>query len=511
MNFKKTPHLIFFLVFFVAFRTLPAFSASYNLEIKRQDVLITGKAVKAITVNNQIPGPTLKFKEGEEVIINVKNSMNEPTSIHWHGILLPGNMDGVPGLNGFKGIAPGEVFTYHFKIHQAGTYWYHSHSNFQEQQGLYGSIIIEPSNYKSEYDYVILLSDFTEENPKEIMNNLKLDSGYYNYNKRTIFDFFNDIKKDDFWETLKDRMMWSNMRMDPTDLADVTHYHFLVNGKTASQNWTGIFQSGKPAKLRFINAAAMTFFDVSIPGLKMKLVEADGQKIKPVEIDEFRIGPAETYDMMVTPAQNKAYTIFAQSIDRTGYARATLAPKLGMEGEIPQMRARTLLTMADMNMEDMDMSEMSSGWANAFTPQGKKALSYADLISFNPGKDLRQASKEIEFRFGGNMNRYIWTINGQKFPQPIHLKFGERVRLKFINETMMAHPIHLHGMFMQLENGQPLKWMPSKHTVIVPPGQTISTILTVDEEGEWAFHCHLLFHMASGMMTNIVVEKDSHE
>jgi FtsP/CotA-like multicopper oxidase with cupredoxin domain len=511
MNFKKTLPLISLLIFFIVFGTFPALSSSYNLEIKKQDVFITGKSVKAININDQIPGPTLKFKEGEEVTINVKNSMNEPTSIHWHGILLPGNMDGVPGLNGFEGIAPGEVFTYRFKIRQAGTYWYHSHSNFQEQQGLYGSIIIEPDHDKFEYDYVILLSDFTEENPKEIMNNLKLDSGYYNYNKRTIFDFFNDIKKDGFWVTLKDRMMWGDMRMDATDLSDVTRYHFLVNGKTAKQNWTGIFKSGKPVKLRFINAAAMTFFDTSIPGLKMKLVEADGQKVKPVEVDEFRIGPAETYDMIVTPTQNKAYTIFAESIDRNGYARATLAPKPDMVGEIPKMRVRTLLTMADMKMENMDMSEMSSGWADASTPPGKKALNYADLISFNPRKDLRPAVREIEFKFGGNMNRYIWTINGQKFPKPTHLKFGERVRLKFINETMMAHPIHLHGMFMQLENGQPLKWMPNKHTVIVPPAQTISTILTIDEEGEWAFHCHLLFHMASGMMTNIVVEKDKYE
>jgi CopA family copper-resistance protein len=542
-----------FLTILILFFSMPALAKTYELEIKKQNVFITGKAVEAITINDSIPGPTLRFKDGEDVVMKVKNSMDEVTSIHWHGILLDGKFDGVPGLNGFHGIAPHTTFTYKFKIRQRGTYWYHSHSNLQEAQGAYGSIVIEPSESHSSYlggkslrsttmgankvdrDYVIVLSDFSSEHPNTVLNNLKIDSGYYNYNKRTIFTFFKDVKKNGFSATMRDYMDWGSMRMDPTDLSDVTKYHFLVNGKTSEQNWTEILKKGERVKLRFINASAMTIFDVSIPGLKMKFVEADGHPIKPVTADEFRIGVAETYDIILEPKEEKAYTIFAESIDRTGYARGTLAPRQGMSGEIPKMRPRTVLTMADMAMGDMkmegmdhsamghdmnsmDMGSMSmsgtkmdnvkSGWADFGTPLGNKALNYSDLITLHPQKDLRKPTREIEFRFGGSMNRYIWTINGEKFPAPTHLKYGERVRLKFVNETMMAHPIHLHGMFMQLENGQKMQWLPNKHTVIVPPAQTVSLLLTADEAGEWAFHCHLLLHMASGMMTSVTVDKE---
>lgn len=492
-----------------------AFAKTYDLEVKKQNVFITDKAVEALTINDVIPAPTLYWQEGEEVVVNVKNSLDEPTSIHWHGILLDGAMDGVPGLNGFKGIAPGEVFTYKFKLRQAGTYWYHSHSNLQEQQGLYGALVIEPKKqiHKFDKEYVIVLSDFTEENPATILNNLKIDSGYYNYNKRTFKTFIGDVRKKGFVDSLKDYLAWGEMRMDPTDLADVTNYHFLINGKTPQQNQTLIFRKGERIKLHFINASAMTIFDVSIPNLKMKFVEMDGLPIKPIEADEFRIGVAETYDVIVELEAEKAYTIFAESLDRTGYALATLAPKIGMKGQIPKMRPRALLTMADMNMAGMDHSmhdrttHNKSGWENRGTLAGKKALEYSEIKSLYPQQDLRKPTREIEFRLGGAMNRYIWTINGEKFPQPFHLKYGERVRLKYINETMMAHPIHLHGMFTQLENGQDLKWLPNKHTAIVPPGQTVSMLLTADEEGEWAFHCHLLYHMASGMMTSVIVER----
>lgn len=538
--------LLTFFLFFLS-QAAPALAKTYDLEIKKQNVFITGKAVEALTVNGQIPGPTLYLEEGEDAVIKVKNSMNEKTSIHWHGILLPGSMDGVPGLNGFDGIAPGETFTYQFKVRQAGTYWYHSHSNIQEQQGLYGAFIIAPKKpalEKSDREYVILFSDFTEEDPKTILNNLKIDSGYYNYNKRTIFTFIKDLKQNGFSSTLRDYLGWNQMRMDPTDLSDVSRYYFLINGKTSEQNWSAIFRKGERVRLRFINASAMTIYDVSIPGfplskgnellrskakhngggsyLKMKLVEADGQPVRPILIDEFRFGVAETYDVIVEPEENKVYTIFAEPIDRTGYARATLAPKEGMKGDIPAIRPRAVLTMADMGMdhgmekmdhsmmnhEDHDMDKMKSGWADASTPRGHIALSYSDLVSLNSQKDLRQPTREIEFRFGGSMNRYIWTINGQKFPKPIHLGYGERVRLKFVNDTMMAHPIHLHGMFMQMENGQEMEFLPNKHTVIVPPAQTVSMLLNANEEGEWAFHCHLLYHMLSGMMTSLSVDKN---
>lgn len=500
----------------------PALAGTYDLEINREMVNKTGRPISKITVNHDIPGPTLRFKEGEEVTINVTNHMKEPTSIHWHGLLLPGNMDGVPGLNGFKGIRPGETFTYHFKIRQSGTYWYHAHSNSQEQDGNYGSLVITPKvndPVKADRDYVVLFSDFSEEQARDIFQNLKMDSDYYANARRTVRDFVRDVKTKGFKAAWQNRKEWGQMRMMPTDLADVTGYTFLVNGKTPDQNWTGIFKKGEKVRLRFINASAMSIYDIYIPGLKMKLVAADGQNIEPISIDEFRFGVAETYDVIVEPKEDKAYTIAAEPIDRSGFGIGTLAPKEGMRGEIPAQRPRALLTMVDMNMEkmmqempDMDMSapeSMESGWAKAGTPEGHKALDYSDLRYLGTQKDTRKPEREIAVVLGGSMERYIWTINGKKMDEakPINIKYNERVRLNFTNDTMMAHPLHLHGMFVQLDNGQPAAKMPNKHTLIVPPGQSVSAILTANESGEWAFHCHLLYHMLGGMMTTVVVAK----
>lgn len=524
----------------------PAFAGEYHLDIARETVNITGTPVSKITINGSIPGPTLRFTEGEDVTITVTNHMDEDTSVHWHGLLIDPAMDGVPGLNGFPGIKPGETFTYRYKIRQTGTYWYHSHSGGQEQDGVYGSIVITPKGrdpIKADRDYVVVLSDFSHETPEAIIGNLKMSSDYYQYARRTIGDFFADVKEDGFSKTWENAKMWGEMRMLPTDLSDVSGYTFLTNGKTPEQNWTGLFKPGERVRLRFINASAMTFYDVRIPGLKMQVVSADGQNVEPVPVDEFRFGVAETYDVIVTPTENKAYTIAAESIDRTGFALGTLATAEGMKGEAPAPRPRTLLTMADMGMMsdmggmdhgnmNMDMANMAgmdhaamghemptmkemdamaeaSGWAKAGTPPGDKALSYADLRYFGTQKDTRQPERTIEVRLGGNMERYIWTINGKKYSDsgPMNLKYGERVRLKFVNDTMMAHPMHLHGMFVQLENGQPAGKLPNKHTVIVPPGQSYSVLLTADEAGEWAFHCHLLYHMMAGMMTKAVVAR----
>ncbi len=525
--------------------SMQAQAGEYSLTIAREPVNITGNSVKKITVNGSIPGPTLRFQEGEEVTIHVTNKMDEDTSVHWHGLLLPDEMDGVPGLGGFPGIKPGETFTYRFKIRQDGTYWYHAHSMGQEQDGHYGSIVIAPKGkdpVQADRDYVVLLSDFHDEDSWDIMSNLKMSAEYYQYARRTVGDFFADAKEDGFSKAWKNAKMWGEMRMLPTDLSDVTGYTFLTNGKTPEQNWTGIFKPGERVRLRFINASAMSFYDVRIPGLKMQVVSADGQNVEPVPVDEFRFGVAETYDVIVTPKEDKAYTIAAEPIDRTGFALGTLAPREGMRGEIPQSRPRALLTMADMGMDhgNMDMSGMDhskmnhdmpmdhaamghampsdesmnkiaeeSGWAKAGTPPGDKALSYADLRYLGIQKDTREAEREILVRLGGNMERYIWTINGKKYADsgPINLNYGERVRLKFVNDTMMAHPMHLHGMFVQLENGQPAEKLPNKHTVIVPPGQSYSVLLTADEAGEWAFHCHLLYHMMAGMMNKVVVAK----
>ncbi len=494
-----------------------AATSEYNLTIARQDVNVTGKTVKKITVNGQIPGPTLRFKEGDNAVIHVTNTMEEPSSIHWHGLLLPGDMDGVPGLNGFMNIKPGQTFTYTFKIRQTGTYWYHAHTKGQEQDGLYGSIIAAPSGkdpIRTDKDYVIVLSDFTDEESDDIMSNLKMASDYYNVARRTIGDFTDDVKAKGFDKAWQDATDWGEMRMSPTDLADVSGYTFLINGKNPQQNWTGLFKPGERVRLRFINASSMSFYDVRIPGLKMTVVQADGQNVEPLKVDEFRFAVAETYDVVVTPKEDKAYTIVAEPIDRTGFALGTLAPREGMKGETPTPRPRALLKMGDMgmmDMEDMVMTpeDMKSGWAEAGTPPGDKALNYADLRTAGLQTDTREAERTIDVRLGGNMERYIWTLNGKKYQdaEPIRLKYGERVRLTFTNETMMAHPMHLHGMFVQLDNGQPAEKLPNKHTVIVPPGQSYSVLLTADEIGEWAFHCHLLFHMMSGMMTKVVVAK----
>lgn len=521
---------------------LSATAAEYDLTIDQRPVLIGGVSSDALTINGQVPGPTLRFREGEDVVIHVTNKLTEDTALHWHGLLLPGQMDGVPGLNGFPGIAPGRSFTYRFKARQSGTYWYHSHSGTQEQAGIYGPLIIEPKDpepVQASRDYVIMLSDFTDTNGMEILRNLKNDHEHYNRGRRTISDFVHDLNTRGTSATFRDRKDWGEMRMDPTDLADVSGYTFLINGKSTADNWTGLFKPGERVRLRFINGSSMSFMDVRIPGLRMVLVQADGQNVEPVPVDEFRIAPAETYDVMVTPKDDKAYAIFAEPIDRSGSVRATLAPREGMAADIPPSRPRAILSMNDMGMShDMNMSHEGMaapqggmqhdhsghapetaaetspdnhpvGWANASTPPGAKALNYSDLRSFAPQADVREPSREIIVHLGGSMARYTWTINGQnaEHAHPINLKYNERVKLTFVNDTMMAHPMHLHGMFVQLLNGQPADHLPNKHTVSIAPGKSYSVLLTANQPGEWAFHCHLLYHMVSGMMTKVVVAR----
>lgn len=510
-------------------------AAEYSLDIRRETVNITGHPVEKITVNGSLPGPVLQWTEGEEVNIHVTNHMNEPSSVHWHGILLEGAMDGVKDFNGYPGIAPGETFTYRFTLRQHGTYWYHAHTQGQEQDGLYGALIVHPQHKKADADreHVVVISDFSEEDASAIQANLKKSSDYYNHARRTVGNFFDDVKAKGFKRAWLNAADWGAMRMSPTDLADVSGYTFLINGLTPEQNWIGIFKPGERVKLRLINASAMSFYDVRILDsghkyLKMTVVATDGRAVEPVTVDELRFGVAETYDVIVTPKEDKAYTFVAEPVDRSGFAIGTLlsenmAPREGMTGIVPAQRSRALLTMADMganhDMGEMDHStmtdeemqdmliQMKSGWKQAGTPKGAKALSYADLRSENTQKDTRDPQRTIEVRLGGNMERYLWTINGKKFEEaePIALTLGERVRLTFINDSMMAHPMHLHGMFVQLDNGQPAAKLPDKTVVIVAPGDSYSVLLTADEPGEWAFHCHLLNHMMSGMMTKVVV------
>ncbi|KHV70399.1 copper resistance system multicopper oxidase [Acinetobacter baumannii] len=581
---KKLSHVLLIGVGLFSSTWVMAAVKEYDLTIAEQTVNITGKPLKRITVNGKFVAPLLEFEEGDDAVIRVHNKLkNQDSSIHWHGLILPGIMDGVPGFNQFDGIAPNKTYEYKFKVRQNGTYWYHSHSKGQEQDGLYGPLVIYPKNKvpltageKADRDYVVLLSDFHNSTSGQIMSNLKKEADYYQNRRETVFDVFKQIKRDGLKATWQDRSMWNQMRMLKTDMSDVTNYTFLMNGKTPEQNWTGNFKAGEKVRLRFINASAMSFFDVRIPNLKMTVVSADGQPVKPVPVDEFRIGTAETYDVIVEPKQAN-YQIEAESIDRSGFSVGTLHDENTKPVKnivMPKPRPRSLLTMEDMGMDhdmssmkgmdhdmssmkseskdqsmsgmdhdmssmkgmDHDMSSMKSdskdqsmsgmnhdmsamntntsetsdvvyGWANASTPVGQRALKYSDLQSLNPQQDTRAPEREIEIRLGGNMERYIWTINGKKFNQtePFKVKYGERIRLKFINDSMMAHPMHLHGMFMQLENGQDPSNMPNKHTVIVPPGKTVTTLLTADELGEWAIHCHLLYHMSAGMMNKLIV------
>lgn len=506
-------------------------AAEYRLDIRKEMVNITGEPMERVTVNHTLPAPTLYWTEGEGVVVHVTNHMDEPSSVHWHGILLPGYMDGVKGFNNYPGIEPGKTFTYRFTVRQSGTYWYHSHTKGQEQDGLYGALIIRPKGIdpiRYDRDAVVMISDFSDETADEILANLKMSSDYYNTARRTVGDFFADVHDKGWklaWQHARD---WGGMRMSPTDLSDVSGYTFLINGKTPQQNWTQVFKPGETVRLHMINASAMSFYDVRIldseeKRLKMVVVQADGRDVEPVPVDEFRFGVAETYDILVTPMENKAYTIVAEPIDRSGFAIGTLAPREGMQGLAPVQRPRALLTMADMGMKHdmgaMDHSQMSeadmadmmtqmrSGWAKTGAPRGDKVLSYSDLRFVGEQTDTRAAAREITVTLGGNMERYIWTMNGKTMndAEPVALRYGERVKLTFVNESMMAHPMHLHGMFVQLDNGQPSEKLPDKTVVIVPPGKSYSVFLTADEPGEWAFHCHLLYHMSAGMMSKVVV------
>ena len=493
--------------------------AEYDLAITRLGVEFSGNSAVGRSINGMIPGPLLRLREGEEAILRVRNDLDEATSLHWHGLLVPSDMDGVPGFS-YDGIDPGETFTYRFRVRQSGTYWYHSHSGGQEQQGVYAPIIIDPAGedpVQVDREHVIVLSDWTDEDPMEVLRNLKGNGAYYNYGKRTLPQLLKGLF-DDPGATVRDRAMWGRMRMDPTDIADVTGatYTYLLNGKNADENWTGLFGAGDRVRLRIINAAAMTYFDLNIPGLVMTVVQADGQDVEPVAVEELRIAVAETYDVVVEPEAGEVYTIFAQSMDRSGYARGTLAESEGLEASIPEMSARPLRTM---QMEGMDMPTDTSaampgmdmpGMDPAAMMNGSVVhpkLEYSHLRALSPNVDTREPERDVVIRLTGDMERYFWTLNDKKLSDSdaIQLRVGERVRFQFENETMMEHPMHLHGVFMELQNGQGAAQAPRKHTISVPPFETVEAHLTFDEPGSWAFHCHLLFHMMTGMLVRVEV------
>lgn len=511
--------------------TAPVLSGTeFDLTIAETSVNFTGTPRLATTINGSIPAPTLRLREGDTVTIRVTNKLAEETSVHWHGILLPFQMDGVPGIS-FKGIAPGETFVYRFKVQQTGTYWYHSHSGMQEQTGMYGAIIIDPASAnpnRAGREYVVQLSDWTDEDPMRVLAKLKSQSDYYNFNQPTAGDFFRDVSKEGLSAAINDRKMWQQMRMNPTDLADVSAYTYtyLMNGATPAGNWTGLFRPGERVRLRFINSGAMTFFDVRIPGLKMTVVQADGQNVEPVTVDEFRFGPGETCDVIVKSSDD-VYTVFAQSMDRTGYARGTLAARAGMTAAVPALDKPEPLAMEDM-MGDMmgtvrvrharteygpstDM-RVDTPRTNLDDPgvglrdNGRRVLTYADLHTVGGPLDKRGPGREIELHLTGNMERYTWSLDGVEFGRstPVHFRHHERLRVVFVNDTMMTHPMHMHGMWQELESPEG-RFQVRKHTISVQPAQRVSFLVSTDALGRWAWHCHLMYHMDSGMFREVVV------
>jgi CopA family copper-resistance protein len=530
----------------------------FNLAIGETPMNFTGRTRTAITVNGSIPGPILRWREGDSVTLNVRNALppdsihGHETSIHWHGILLPANMDGVPGLS-FNGIGRGETYRYRFDVRQAGTYWYHSHSAFQEQAGIYGALIIDPLDpepFSYQRDYVVLLSDWTDLDPRDLFARLKKRPDHDNFYKRTVGDFVRDVRRHGFEATIEDRKMWGEMRMTPTDLSDVNAhtYTYLMNGVTPAGAWTGLFRPGERVRLRFINGSSMTYFDVRIPGLPMTVVAADGQHVHPVSVDELRIAVAETFDVIVEPSGQEAFTIFAQDMGRTGYAAGVLAVRAGLRAPIPPLDARPILTLADMGhgahgrhgaqadhsghampattadgMQSHPMSETRNPLVDMQTmtpaPQlddpgiglrdnGRRVLTYADLRSLFEDPDGREPSRILELHLTGHMERFAWSFDGKKFSsaEPLKLNYGERMRIVLVNDTMMTHPIHLHGMWSDVEdaNGD---FHVRKHTVDMPPGTRRSYRVRADALGRWAYHCHLLYHMESGMMREVRVEE----
>ncbi|MEZ5418652.1 MAG: copper resistance system multicopper oxidase [Vicinamibacterales bacterium] len=589
----------------------------FDLRIGETEVNLTGAVRTALTINDSLPGPLLRWREGDTITLNVSNSLDEDTSIHWHGILLPANMDGVPGLS-FSGIHPGQAYRYRFTVKQSGTYWYHSHSGFQEQAGVYGPLVIEPREpdpIPFDREHVVMLTDWTDERPERVFAKLKKQSDYYNFRQRTLTTFIRDVKSQGLGATLAERRMWGQMRMSAADLADVTGYSYtyLMNGRAPASNWTGLFAPGERVRLRFINGSAMSYFDVRIPGLKMTVVAADGLPVRPVSVDEFRIAVAETFDVIVEPTGQEAFTIFAQAMDRTGFAAGTLATRAGLSAPVPDVDPRPVLTMADMGHGGMDhdmgamgatstapataaaadphaghampapapvaadphaghampatpppapaapdphaghgmpqapapaasdphaghdMSAMGGGMQahppseqgnplvdmQTMTPSpklddpgiglrdnGRRVLTYADLASTFDDPDGREPSRTIELHLTGHMERFAWSFDGIKFSnaEPLRLTYGERVRVVLVNDTMMTHPIHLHGMWSDLEDDEG-RFKVRKHTIDMPPGSRRSYRVTADALGRWAYHCHLLFHMEAGMFREVRVDE----
>ncbi len=555
-----------------------------DLFIERRMIPIAGEPSDAITINGGVPGPLIRMREGRDARIRVHNRLDEATSIHWHGVLLPFTMDGVPGIS-FEGIAPGTTFEYRYPVRQNGTYWYHSHSGLQEQLGHYGQLVIEPADtdpVRYDVEHSIVLSDWTHMDPHVVMHKLKTMEGYFNYQRPTLANLEAQAAAtgQSIADVIKTRLSWQRMRMDPTDIADVTGatYSFLMNGRTPDENWTAIAQPGQRVRLRIVNASALTYYDFRVDGLPMMVVQADGQNIEPVETDELRIAVAETYDVVVTLPDDHPRTLFAEAMDRSGFARGTIAPRPGLQAAIPERRQRPMLTMADMGMMHAVMKkesigagsmdhgghEIASGMPDASVEQtrpagekgllpisglpeqiehgpdthgpgsivmgstryrqlsdpgsglgddGRRVLTYSQLRCLETPADRRPPTRQFDLHLTGNMHKYIWGFDGKKWSEAdmIRFQFGERLRINMINDTMMNHPIHLHGMWMDLYAGENYAKNPRKHTVNVQPAELLTVDITADAPGQWAFHCHVLYHMKVGMFRTVAVVRSLDE
>jgi FtsP/CotA-like multicopper oxidase with cupredoxin domain len=512
--------------------------ADMTLDIRQAAVDFTGRARTAVTVNGGVPGPTLRWREGESITLRVRNQLDTVSSIHWHGLVVPFDQDGVPGLS-FEGIPARSEFTYRFPVRQSGTYWYHAHSRFQEQSGLYGAIVIAPKDgerHTVDREHVILISDWTDEDPERVYAKLRSRSDIYNFSQPTVADFVRDARAKGFGDAIAMRRMWNRMRMNPGDLADVSGatYTYLVNGTTPAGNWTGLFRPGERVRLRLINGSSNSIFDLRIPGLRLSVVAADGQDIEPVTVDELRLSAAETYDVIVEPGEDRAYTLFAQSIDRSGFACATLAPREGMRAEVPALDAQPRLAMRDMmgsmaaGSGDTGAMVMAHHASTEYGPgtdmrvdmprtnlddpgvglreRNHRVLTYADLHTVGGSLDTREPGRTIELHLTGNMERFAWSFDGVKYSAatPVHFRHGERLRVRLVNDTMMNHPIHLHGMWSEVESPDG-EFLVRKHTVNVQPAQQVTYAVTANNPGRWAFHCHMLYHMEAGMFREVVV------
>ncbi|WP_444942885.1 copper resistance system multicopper oxidase [Microbulbifer sp. ZKSA006] len=541
----------------------------FDLSIGSRRVNLTGRERQALTINSNLPAPILRWREGDIVTLDVHNRLPHSASLHWHGVRVPSDMDGEPGLS-FGGIQPGQVFRYRFPLRQSGTYWYHSQSGLQQQRGLYGAIVIDPLSpepFSYERDYVVVLSDWSDESPQTIYTHLKKDPYYYNKQQRTTADLWREVHAKGLAQTWRDRHQWNWKQISDHNISLVTGetYTYLINGQTPEANWTALFKPGERVRLRLINTASMTLFDLRIPGLKMKVVAADGQNIEPISVDELRIGNGETYDVIVEPQSEQAYSIFAQSMDRSGYARGTLTSDIRLRAEIPTMDHRPILSRQDLGLTEkpaetgahfkthrttQDENHSSSpsatatgGWfhenlaaaglgsnspiahqpseysfrvdhraqapENGITDPGiglrehqqrynRRVLTYADLRSANPTQDRREPQRELQLHLTGNTERYLWSINGETFhdASPLQFRHQERLRITLVNDTPFPQPMHLHGLWSELESGDG-EYLPLKHTVIAQPGSSISYLVSADTYGRWALHSQMLYQRSA--------------